>query len=187
MKDPATYIAGCSRSLQKIRGDPSLLQLDLKNSFNSVSQAGVLQLERKLIPSLLPWAQGLLGGRSLLPCRDERLYGKSGVHQGSPFSPLLSALALQEVLGEAHAEAEDAWRVWYLDDGRLEVLEWILHKLAALQPKIDLQPNSTKSEIVSTGSVQPLPNPCTPGQGFKVPLPNTSARTESGIESSAFC
>ena len=165
VKNAATNIAlACSRLLPRIRKDASvgILQIDLRNAFNTVDRAAVLRQVRAKAPMLLPWAQLSLGGRSLLLCRDQRIYGHSGVHQGSLLGPLLFALALDEIIGPICREyaGSDVWPIWYLDDGTifgpLPLLEIILQKLVDRLPRIGLHLNREKSLIVSTGTVFPI-------------------------------
>ena len=114
-----------------------LLQIDLKNAFNSVLRASVLRQVQQKAPHMFQWAKWSLGARNLLVCQEEVLYGVRGVQQGSPLGPLFFALALQEVLIELRSLFDDAsWKIWYLDDGtiygNLELLEQLLSVGAAI-------------------------------------------------------
>ena len=157
IKDAATQTAiACSQLLPKIAQDPriGLLQIDLKNAFNSVLRAAVLRQVQQRAPAMFPWAKWSLGGQNLLVCQEETLHGVRGVQQGSPLGPLFFALALQEVLAELRPLFGDAsWKIWYLDDGtifgNLELLEAVLERLEIFLPRIGLELNLRKCVLVT--------------------------------------
>ena len=117
IKDAATQTAiACSQLLPRIAQEPrlGLLQIDLKNAFNSVFRSAVLRQVQQRAPAMYPWAKWSLCGKNLLVCQEEILHGVRGVQQGSPLGPLFFALALQEVLAELRPLFDDAsWKIWY--------------------------------------------------------------------------
>ena len=68
-------VIGCSQLLRKLLQDHrmGLLQLDLKNAFNSVFRAAVLRQVQKQAPQMFPWAKWSLAGKNLLVCQEETL------------------------------------------------------------------------------------------------------------------
>ena len=90
IRDAATQTAiACSQLLPKLVQQPKmgLLQIDLKNAFNSVLRAAVLRQVQQKAPHIFQWAKWSLGGRNLLVCQEETLYGVRSVQQGSPLGP----------------------------------------------------------------------------------------------------
>ena len=152
IKDAATQTAiGCAQLMPKLLQDQrtGLLQIDLKNAFNSVFRAAVLRQVEKQAPEMFQWAKWSLGSKNLLVCQEETLYGVRGVQQGSPLGPLFFSLALQEVLVEMRPLFDEAsWKLWYLDDGTifgsLELLEQVLLRLEQSLPGIGLELNLRK-------------------------------------------
>ena len=149
IKDAATQTAiGCSKLLPKLLHDHGmgLLQVDLKNAFNSVFRAAVLRQVQQHAPPMFQWAKWSLGSKNLLVFQEDTLYGVRGVQQGSPLGPRFFSLALQEVLVELRLMFDEAsWKIWYLDDGtifgNLELLEQVLLRLEQKLPRIGLELN----------------------------------------------
>ena len=81
----------CKRSqlLPKIAQEPrlGLLQIILKNAFNSLFPAAVLRPVPKA-PEMCRWAKWSLGGENLLVCQQETMHGVRGVQKGRKFLTL---------------------------------------------------------------------------------------------------
>ena len=69
-----------------------LLQIDFKNAFNSITRSSVLDVARKFIPSLAPFASFCYSQHSKLFYNATHIRSESGVQQGDPLGPLLFSL-----------------------------------------------------------------------------------------------
>jgi hypothetical protein len=83
----------------------SLVSLDIKNMFNSISREKLLQLINKRYPSLSPFAETLYAepGYSIVKRSDGTwtiIPVTEGFSQGCPFSPIFAAIVLNEILTE---------------------------------------------------------------------------------------
>jgi len=99
--------------------DYVVLQVDMRNAFNSVSRDAILRGCMAKVPSAYNWLRFCYGGASPLFCQG-RLFCHShvGVHQGDACGPLGFALGLDVGLDQCTAGAP-AWESWYLDDGHI--------------------------------------------------------------------
>jgi len=98
VKNAALLIArACGKASSRLRRPEGfrILQVDLKNAFNSVIRETIFQQVLTHVPVLYPWAHWSLASHSSLFCRDMVLRRENGVHQGSPLGPLLVSRALQ--------------------------------------------------------------------------------------------
>ena len=113
--------------------DYAILQVDMRNAFNSISRDAVLRGCLKKVPSAYNWLRFCYGGTSPLYCQG-RLFCASdvGVHQGDACGPLGFALGLDEGLDQC--EPRDLlWESWYLDDGHIiGTLQEVLARLEDL-------------------------------------------------------
>jgi len=65
-----------------------LLQVDLKNAFNSIALPAILEAIERLCASMMPWARQAFQPAPLLVGR-EVIWSTQGVQQGDPFGPIL--------------------------------------------------------------------------------------------------
>ena len=120
--------------------DYVVLQVDMRNAFNSVSRDAVLRGCLAKVPSAYTWMRFCYGGQSPLFCQGRLLCtSEVGVHQGDACGPLGFALGLDFGLDQC-APQDLTWESWYLDDGhivgkpaevlaRLQGLQQALHKV----------------------------------------------------------
>ena len=83
----------------------SLVSLDIKNMFNSISREKLIFLIRKRYPNLAPFAEALYAepGYSIVKMSDVTytiIPVTEGFSQGCPFSPIFAAIVLHEILTE---------------------------------------------------------------------------------------
>jgi hypothetical protein len=100
--------------------DKVLLKVDIRNAFNTVSRAALLDRTRLLFPEVVPW----IAATYLIPAHLRHggftVLSEDGVQQGDPLGPLLFALALHPLALRIAREVPglDVHK-WYLDDGVL--------------------------------------------------------------------
>ena len=76
----------------------ALLQLDLKNAFNSVNRVAMLKSVQQFAPALLPFANACYNHPTCLFADGFTLRATRGVQQGDVVGPALFALAIHPVL-----------------------------------------------------------------------------------------
>ena len=91
-----------------------MLQLDIKNAFNTVHRSRILEGVGSMARHLLPWAQQSLQASSLL-LGEGVVPSSEGAQQGAPLS-LFFSLAIHDVISSCPTSLVN---VWYLDDGTL--------------------------------------------------------------------
>ena len=105
-----------------------ILQVDLKNAFNTVSRHIL-----NFIPLARTWAQWSLSSPGLLFCQGHMLWSKRGVQQGDPLDPFLFSCGIQIIIDGIRQLHPTCGHLWYLDDGTvigpLEDLNAILNEL----------------------------------------------------------
>ena len=118
------------RELLKSDSGIGILQIDLKNAFNSVSREPILEFVKCHLPKALAWVQWMFSSKVPLFCADQVIVCSTGVQQGDPLGPLLFAAGIHKILEEVKNRWGAIWSVWYLDDGsimgRIEDLNDIL-------------------------------------------------------------
>ena len=119
--------------------DYVVLQVDMRNAFNSISRDAVLRGCQMKVPSAYNWLKFCYGGASPLFCQG-RMFCAShvGVHQGDACGPLGFALGLDVGLDQCAPRDLD-WESWYLDDGHIvgkprDVLARLQDLQAVLEP-----------------------------------------------------
>jgi hypothetical protein len=95
----------------------SVLQLDFKNAFNSLSREWILRQVASLPAPLQHYAHYFCGQATTLLGRGYTVRSESGVQQGDPCGPLLFSLAIQPLLLQLKSLGLDVR--FYLDDGIL--------------------------------------------------------------------
>ena len=135
--------------------DYVVLQVGMRNAFNSISRESVLQGCLAKVPSAYNWLKFCYGGGSPLFCQG-RLFCVShvGVHQGDACGPLGFALGLDTGLDQCPPRDLD-WESWYLDDGHIvgrarEVLAR-LHDLQRILEPMGLSLNLGKCKLWGPG------------------------------------
>jgi len=91
-----------------------LLQMDLRNAFNSIARPAILEAIERLCPSMMPWVRQTFHLAPLLVGR-EVIWSTRGVQQGDPLGPFLFAAGIKASLDALHQRG--ALHRWYLDDG----------------------------------------------------------------------
>ena len=94
-------------------GKPVLLQVDLRNAFNSLDRSAMLAEVQARPPLLYPYALSCYQ-QPTLPYGDG--HSTSGVQQGNVSGPALFALALHRVVLQLQ-ELGLHYQFWFLDDG----------------------------------------------------------------------
>ena len=137
-----------------------LLQVDVKNAFNSLSRAAVLQGCISKCPHLYNWLSFCYAKHSPLVCQGSFLcWSQTGVHQGDACGPAAFALGLDMALDQASLLTPQGgkclWESWYLDDGTLvgevsEVLNSLIRLASALWG-VGLSLNPAKCKLWGPG------------------------------------
>ena len=97
--------------------DYVVLQVDMRNAFNSISRDAVLRGCLAKVPTAYNWLRFCCGGASPLICQGRFLCDSHvGVHQGDACGPLGFALGLDTGLDQCETRDLD-WESWYLADG----------------------------------------------------------------------
>jgi len=91
-----------------------LLQVDLKNAFNSIHRPAILEALEQRRPSMLPWMRQAFQPAPLLVGR-EVVWSTRGLQEGCPLGPFLFAVGIQAALDALPPGG--ALHRWYLDDG----------------------------------------------------------------------
>jgi len=96
-----------------------LLQLDVRNAFNSISRQSIWEQVHVVIPDLERWFLWAYGQPApMFPDEavDHVIWATAGVIQGDPLGPLFFALGQQKVLLQIQGLLPE-FSIWYLDDG----------------------------------------------------------------------
>jgi hypothetical protein len=137
--------------------DWAVLQVDIKNAFNSLDRTTMLQGAKEKVPAVYNWLAWCYGQPSPLYCQGKALAASTtGVHQGDTMGPLGFTLGLDIALDQCLDEERALpWGVWYLDDGTLvgkpEALFNYLQKLTPALRSIGLEINLAKCSLWGPG------------------------------------
>ena len=131
-----------------------LLKVDLKNAFNSVSRARVLELVLLHAPDMYHWVDWCYRTSSILTFADFRVGSREGVQQGDPLGPFLFSLVIHELILRIAKDLPGLdVNKWYLDDGVLagksaDVLK-ALDLILTFGPDVGVFLNEGKCELVT--------------------------------------
>ena len=155
--------AGGERIIHRMRAqlllhedDPDWVtfKVDLRNAFNEVSRARILELVSAHCPALYAWVAWSYRENSQLVFHDDVIPSAEGVQQGDPLGPLLFSLVLHEQVLRIQTECPELdLHAWYLDEGvlagRTAVVLKGLKLLADNGPTSGLHLNLEKCELIS--------------------------------------
>ena len=133
-----------------------VLQIDLRNAFNSLDRSQLLKEVQTRVPQLYPYTFACYSEPSILFGDGFELKSSSGVQQGDVCGPALFAITLQKVLLRLQ-ELDLTFQHWYLDDGVLcgpvsEVSKAVSILETALA-QLGLQINPQKSRLLCSADV----------------------------------
>ena len=135
-----------------------VLQVDVRNAFNSLSRCHILNAIQDRIPPLLQWAAFSLAPETPLYVQGKWISSSEGVQQGDPLGPAWFAIGLLEVtrMSQALEGVKGAW--WFLDDGVLVgsvgALEKAMAALIAACGRLHLEINLAKCCLWNPTDVQ---------------------------------
>ena len=131
-----------------------VLKVDLKNAFNCVSRARILELVLAHAPDMYHWVDWCYRTSSVLTFSDFRVASREGVQQGDPLGPFLFSLVIHDLILRIDAELPGLdVNKWYLDDGVLagksaDVLK-ALNIILQAGPEIGVFLNEGKCELIT--------------------------------------
>jgi hypothetical protein len=133
------------------------LKIDLKNAFNCVSRARMLELVAECCPDMYMWVLWCYGEATHLNFSGNTIESREGVQQGDPLGPLLFSLVIHRIITRIAKEIPGlTMNAWYLDDGVLCGPAKLVRKaLAILQtdgPEMGLHLNLKKCELITTAA-----------------------------------
>ena len=92
-----------------------LVKLDMKNAFNTVRRDHFHEACSSRAPSILRLASTAYATSSHLVIGNETILSETGVQQGSPLSPVLFALAVDEIARSVRSSIN----IWDMDDATI--------------------------------------------------------------------
>ena len=162
----------------------ALLQIDMRNAFNTISRKAMLVACAEKTPAAFHWLKWCYMGSCALFSQGQQLVqSTNGVHQGDAMGPLGFALGLDMALDKClEPQAALKWTSWYLDDGSLigrvsdlaAYFECLLPALSAVGLEVRLDKCALwgpgASEVANLHPNHPLKN-----------VPITPFTSESGV------
>ena len=138
---------------QHVDDDRLLVKLDMRNAFNSVNRAHILETCARRCPEISKLAGLSYGRPSTLLIGNTIISSSTGVQQGDPLGPLLFALSVDDIARSARCELN----VWYLDDATLggpaDTVTDDLRRILPALSDIGLVVNPSKSEIIHFNTI----------------------------------
>jgi hypothetical protein len=133
-----------------IRGNQSknvLLEIDMKNAFNSIHRDKLLSVVRNRTPGLYKFIWQAYANESRLFYEGAVIASSTGIQQGDPAGPALFSLGVDAVARQARSPLN----IWYLDDALIggnqdDVLSDIQFLIPELN-SLGLEVNDAKCEI----------------------------------------
>ena len=137
----------------------ALLQVDLKNAFNSVDRRAILAQVAARAPGLLSYAQSCYNHSTTLFGQGFVVESTRGIQQGDVCGPVLFSITIQQVLLRLESMGLQ-FQYWYLDDGLLcgsaSVLREAFKVLKDMFGSMGLTVNSSKCRIFSPSADFPM-------------------------------
>jgi len=147
---------GVQAQLDALHGSTGwlLLQVDLRNAFNSIARPAVLEAFERLCPSMMPWVRQAFQPAPLLFGR-EVIWSTRGEQQGDPFVPFIFGAGIQAALDALPPRWALHW--WYLDDGvflgSVAEFEKVLGGLQQTLPQLGRELNLRNTTVWGPGLV----------------------------------
>ena len=118
---------------QEAPHDEVIVQVDLRNAFNSVDRSVLLRQVKDRVPALYPYAYACYSTPASLFGNGFELESSCGVQQGDVCGPTLFAIAIHKTIMELD-DLNLTFQYWYLDDGILcDPASEVAHTLAHLE------------------------------------------------------
>jgi hypothetical protein len=125
-----------------------MLQVDIRNAFNTLLRLAILRGVRKRFAEGTPWMATCYGRASLLFCGDQVLLSTTGVQQGDNAGPAGYCFGTHDIYESIEDIDGLLWQAWYMDDGtlvgRLSALEEALHRICVMGAEVGLEVNLSK-------------------------------------------
>ena len=129
-------------------GDWGILQVDLKNAFNTLLRTAILTGVLERFPEGSHWMVTCYGQASFLFTGDQVLLSTTGVQQGDNAGPAGFCFGTHDIWEALETIEGLLWQAWYMDDGtlvgRLPALEEALQKIATFGAARGLRVNYAK-------------------------------------------
>ena len=155
-----------------------VLKVDLKNAFNCISRARLLELVLVHAPDMYHWVDWCYRTSSVLTFSDFRVGSREGVQQGDPLGPFLFSLVIHALILRISAELPGLdVNKWYLDDGV------IAGKSADVRRALDIIAGLDTMEVgvfLNEGKCELVTHPAAAGclSAFPASIPDKMRRTD---------